>query len=298
MGLLSNAAAMARGRVGAIFLAASLPLVPAYLVGGAILFVAFARATAEPDLPRGEALAERRALPPDAPAEERRDVLREASEPGAPRRPAVSFTVVAGLRLAGLVFLAGLFLAQAALLRIAAAACGPSAACAAVGARFHALGPTLAATLTLVALGSVAAVLPGLLAAFAFSLAAAATMAEDVSGFPALHRSWQLMKRVWPSQLGLVLGAGALILPLTQRLVAEHLAELHRGQAALPRGSVEEQRARAAAAGARRDADRSDRGEHPAGLPQRGRDLRQRLAHDPGASGVGIVLLGDQIRRR
>jgi len=230
MGLLSNAAAMARGRVGAIFLAASLPLVPAYLVGGAILFVAFARATAEPDLPRGEALAERRALPPDAPAEGRRDVLREASEPGAPRRPAVSFTVVAGLLFAGLVFLAGLFLAQAALLRIAAAACGPSAACAAIGARFHALGPTLAATLTLVALGSVAAVLPGLLAAFAFSLAAAATMAEDVSGFPALHRSWQLMKRVWPSQLGLVLGAGALIVLLTQglgRLLPGHAMLAH-----------------------------------------------------------------------
>ena len=231
MGLLSNAAAMARGRVGAIFLAASLPLVPAYLVGGAILFVAFARATAEPDLPRGEALAERRALPPDAPAEERRDVLREASEPGAPRRPAVSFTVVAGLLFAGLVFLAGLFLAQAALLGIAAGACGgPSAACAAIGARFHALGPTLAATLTLVALGSVAAVLPGLLAAFAFSLAAAATMAEDVSGFPALHRSWQLMKRVWPSQLGLVLGAGALIVLLTQglgRLLPGHAVLAH-----------------------------------------------------------------------
>ena len=230
MGLLSNAAAMARGRVGAIFLAASLPLVPAYLVGGAILFVAFARATAEPDLPRGEALAKRRALPPDAPAEERRDVLREASEPGAPRRPAVSFTVVAGLLFAGLVFLAGLFLAQAALLRIAAAACGPSAACAAIGARFHALGPTLAATLTLVALGSVAAVLPGLLAAFAFSLAAATTMAEDVSGFPALHRSWQLMKRVWPSQLGLVLGAGALIVLLTQglgRLLPGHAVLAH-----------------------------------------------------------------------
>ena len=230
MGLLSDAAAMARGRVGAIFLAASLPLVPAYLVGGAILFVAFARATAEPDLPRGEALAERRALPPDAPAEERRDVLREASEPGAPRRPAVSFTVVAGLLFAGLVFLAGLFLSQAALLRIAAAACGPSAACAAIGARFHALGPTLAATLTLVALGSVAAVLPGLLAAFAFSLAAAATMAEDVSGFPALHRSWQLMKRVWPSQLGLVLGAGALIVLLTQglgRLLPGHAVLAH-----------------------------------------------------------------------
>src|SRR5712671_269123 len=138
MGLLSDAAAMARGRAGAIFLTAALSLAPAYLVGGAIVFVAFARARAQPDLTRGEALAERRALPPDAPAEERRDLLREAREPGAPRRPAVSLTLVAGLLFGGLVFLAGLFLAQAALLGIAAGACGgPSAACAAIGARFQ-----------------------------------------------------------------------------------------------------------------------------------------------------------------
>src|SRR3982074_611845 len=117
MGVLSDAAAMARGRAGAIFLTAALSLVPAYLVGGAIVFVAFARATAEPDLTRGEALAERRALPPHAPAEDRRGGPRAATrEPGAPRRPAVSLTLVAGLLFGGLAFLAGLFLAQAALL--------------------------------------------------------------------------------------------------------------------------------------------------------------------------------------
>jgi hypothetical protein len=219
MGLLSDAAATARGRVGVIYLTAALSLVPAYLVGGAIVFVAVAHATAEPDLTRGEALAERRALPADAPAEERRDVLRQAaSEPGAPRRPAVSLTVAAGLLFGGLVFLAGLFLAQAALLGIAAGGSGPSAAWAAVAARFHALGHTLAATLALVALGSMAAGVPGLFAAFAFSLAAAVAMAEDASGFPALHRSWQLIKGVWPSQLGLVLWASALVVLFTQGL--------------------------------------------------------------------------------
>src|SRR5712671_2625742 len=166
MGLLSDAAAMSRGRAGAIFLTAALSLFPAYMVGGAILFVAFAHASAEPDLPRGEAFSERRKLESEAPAEARRDLLREASEPGAPRRSTVSLTLVAGLLFAGLVFLAGLFLAQAALLGVAAGASGPSAACAALGARFPALGRTLAALLALVALGSVAAALPGLFAAF------------------------------------------------------------------------------------------------------------------------------------
>src|SRR5712672_2953275 len=140
MGLLSDAAALARGRVAAIFLTAALSLVPAYLVGGAIIFLAVARATAEPDLPRGEALSERRKLETEAPAEARRDLLREASEPGAPRRPTISLTLVAGLVFGGLAFLAGLFLAQAALLAIACGAAGPGAACASVAARFDALG--------------------------------------------------------------------------------------------------------------------------------------------------------------
>jgi hypothetical protein len=230
MGLLSDAAAMARGRAGAIFLTAALSLVPAYLVGGAIVFVAFARASAEPDLPRGEALTERRALPPDAPAEQRRDVLREAREPGAPRRPAVSLTRVAGLLFGGLAFLAGLFLAQAALLGIAGGASGPGAAWAAVAARLHALGPTLAAGLALVALGSAAGGVPGLFAAFAFSLAGAVAIAENVSGFPALHRSWELIKRVWPAQLGLVLCATAVQVLLTQalgRLLPERVVLAH-----------------------------------------------------------------------
>ena len=229
MGLLSDAAAMARGRVRAIFLTAALSLVPAYLVGGAIIFVAVARASAQPDLPRGDSFAERRALPPDAPADARRDLLREAREPGAPRRPTISLTLAAGLLFGGLAFLAGLFLAQAALLRIAASHARPGAACAAVGARFHSLGPTLAAALAVVALGSVAAALPGLFAAFAFSLAGAVAMAEGVRGFPALHRSWVLIKRVWPAQLGLVLGTTALVVLLTQAL-----GRLLPGRAVLP----------------------------------------------------------------
>jgi hypothetical protein len=230
MGLLSDAAALARGRTAAIFLTAALPLVPAYLVGGSIIYLAVARATAEPDLPRGEALAERRTVPPDAPAEERRDLLREAQEPGAPRRPTISLTLVAGLVFGGLAFLAGLFLAQAALLAIACGAAGPGAACASVGTRFHALGRTLAAVLALVALGCAAGGVPGLFAAFAFSLAGAVTVAETVSGFTALHRSWELLKQVWPAQLVLIVCATAVEVLLTQalgRLVPGHVVLPH-----------------------------------------------------------------------
>lgn len=230
MGLLSDAAAMARGRTAAIFLTAALPLVPAYLVGGAIVYLAVARATAEPDLPRAEAFAERRTLPPDAPAEDRRDLLREAQEPGAPRRPTMSLTLVAGLVFGGLAFLAGLFLAQAALFAIACGAAGPGAACASVAARFNALGRTLAAALALVALGCAAGGVPGVFAAFAFSLAGAVVVAENVAGFPALHRSWGLLKQVWPAQLGLILCATAVEVLLTQalgRLLPEHVIFAH-----------------------------------------------------------------------
>ena len=230
MGLLSDAAALARGRTAAIFLTAALPLVPAYLVGGSIIYLAVARATAEPELPRGEAFAERRKLETEAPAEARRDLLREAREPGTPRRPTISLTLVAGLVFGGLAFLAGLFLAQASLLATACGAAGPGAACASVGARFHALGRTLAAALALVALGCAAGGVPGLFAAFAFSLAGAVAMAENVSGFPALHRSWELLKQVWPSQLGLILCATAIEVLLTQalgRLLPAHVVLAH-----------------------------------------------------------------------
>jgi hypothetical protein len=230
MGLLSDAAALARGRVAAIFLTAALSLVPAYLVGGAIIFLAVARATAEPDLPRGEALSERRKLETEAPAEARRDLLREASEPGAPRRPTISLTLVAGLVFGGLAFLAGLFLAQAALLAIACGAAGPGAACTSVATRFDPLGRTLAAALALVAFGSAAGGVPGVFAAFAFSLAGAVVVAENVSGFPALHRSWELIKQVWPAQLALILCATTVEVLLTQalgRLLPEHEVLAH-----------------------------------------------------------------------
>src|SRR5205823_14998710 len=85
-------------------------------------------------------------------------------------------------------------------------------------ARFRAVTATGCAALGIVALGFAACVLPGLLAAFVFSLAVPAAMAEGLSGFPALHRSWQLMKRAWPAQLGVVLLFAVPLVLLTQGL--------------------------------------------------------------------------------
>ena len=219
MGLLSDAASILRGRAGAVFLTAALALVPSYFVGGAVVFVAAAQARAQRgEVTRGEALAEHGALPPDATTEERRDRLLQAREPGAPRPRSASVAIVAGLAIASLVVMAGLLFAQAALLTIAAGASRPSAACATVAACLHRLWATAAAALAVVAAGLAACVLPGLFAAFAFSLAAAVAVAEDVSGFQALQRSWELIKRVWPLQLALVVGAAVLVVLLTQAL--------------------------------------------------------------------------------
>src|SRR6266852_1442401 len=208
MGLVSDAAAMARGRAGAIFLTAALALLPAYFLAGGIVFLAAAQASAQ---------AEGGSTQADA-AEARRDVLREASGPAAPRLPPVSLALAAGILVASLVMMGAMFLAQAALLQVAAGASRPSAAWAAVAARFPALSGTAAAALALIALGLVACALPGLFVAFAFSLAGAVAVAEGISGFPALQRSWELIKRAWPQQLALILGTAALVVVLTQGL--------------------------------------------------------------------------------
>jgi hypothetical protein len=220
MGVLSDAAAMAGGRRATIFLTASLALVPAYFLAGAIAFLASTHATAQTESASvGEAIAEKsRALPPDAAAEERRGALREAADPKAVQRPQMNLPFAAGLAVASLVVMAALFFAQAALLQVAAGASGPAAAWAAVGARFAELSTTTAAALAVIALGTLIFFLPGLFAAFAFSLAGAVAAAEGASGSRALQRSWELVKRAWPEMLALIVGTAAVIVLLTQGL--------------------------------------------------------------------------------
>jgi len=220
MGLFAETAGIFRGRARAVFLSAALALVPAYLVGGGIIFLATAEARARLfGLSRTESMAERtRELPSDAAADQRRDILRSAREPEAPRPTSASLALIAGVLFAALVVTAGLFLAQAAVVPLAGGCSRPGGAWAAVAARFHAVTAAGGAALALVALGLLACVLPGLIAAFAFSLAVPAAMAEGLSGFSALHRSWQLMKRAWPAQLGVVLLSAVPLVLLTQGL--------------------------------------------------------------------------------
>src|SRR5207245_7065136 len=116
MGLFAETAGIFRGRARAVFLSAALALVPAYLVGGGIIFLATAEARARLfGLSRTESMAERtRELPSDAAADQRRDILRSAREPEAPRPTSASLALIAGVLFAALVVTAGLFLAQAA----------------------------------------------------------------------------------------------------------------------------------------------------------------------------------------
>ncbi|HWE23532.1 MAG TPA: hypothetical protein VG496_06280 [Myxococcales bacterium] len=218
MSLLSDAAAMARGRVVAVFLTAALPLVPACLVASGIVRVAVAQAQAELGSPTGgKPLAERsQELPPDAPAENRKEILLQAREPGTVVPRSVSLALLAGLLLAALVALGGVFVAQGMLLHLAVGGCETARACGSIAARSRPLFSTTGAALVLTAIGFVALVLPGLITALMVSLAAPVAVAEGRSGFAAVQRSWELMKRAWPAQLALLLAGAVPLLLFTQ----------------------------------------------------------------------------------
>jgi hypothetical protein len=127
-------------------------------------------------------------------------------------------TFVAGAIFAVLVVLAGLFLAQAALLHLAAGASKPGAAWACVAACFRPLAATTGAALITTAVASAACLVPGLGAALAFSLAAPVAAAERIGGFAALHRSWALVRRALPAQLILIVAAALATVALTHGL--------------------------------------------------------------------------------
>jgi len=225
VGLFAETARIFHGRAGGVFLSAALALAPAYLVGGGLIFLAARHVQAQRfGVSRTEAYAERtRDLPPDATADQRRDILRGAQEPGteesaAPRPVWTSLALIAGVLFAVLVVTAGLFLAQAGVVPLAGGSVGPGGAWATVAARFPAVTATGGAALGIVAVGLAACILPGLFAAFAFSLAMPAAVAEGLSGFPALQRSWQLMKRAWPAQLGILFLSAVPLVLLTQGL--------------------------------------------------------------------------------
>ena len=168
MALVSDAAALARGRILAIALTAALPLAPAFLVAGGTIFIAAAgvRQQFGATTP-GEASPQpsRELAPGDAPAAGKNDMFLRARQPGARGPTFASVTFVAGAVFAALVVLAGLFLAQAALLHLAAGVSRPGAAWACVAACFRPLAATTGAALITTAVAFAACFVPGSAAA-------------------------------------------------------------------------------------------------------------------------------------
>src|SRR5262249_42448821 len=100
------------------------------------------------------------------------------------------------------ILLAGLFLAHAALVPVvlelqAGRRAGPGLAWAVVASRLGALLWTGMLAAALVALGAVFLIVPGVVLAAGFSLAAPIVVRERISGRAALERSWALLRGHW-----------------------------------------------------------------------------------------------------
>jgi hypothetical protein len=154
-------------------------------------------------------------MPSDSSADARSDVLRAtaAARPESPARFTLrslpfTFASLAGVALAVAILIAGLYVAEAALLPVVAGCSRPSEAWVIVARRFTPLLYTILAAVALVVVGLVCFVFPGAVLAFGFSLAAPVVLAEGSAGPSALQRSWDLMRRVWPRQLVIVVLAG------------------------------------------------------------------------------------------
>jgi hypothetical protein len=93
------------------------------------------------------------------------------------------------------------------------------------------LGPLLGTALLaglLIAVGSVCFLVPGAVLAVGLAFAVPVVMAEGLSGSAALHRSWSLVKRVWPLVLLLlfVLAASSAVASLLGMLAGDGVQHL------------------------------------------------------------------------
>jgi hypothetical protein len=226
--LLAEVGRLARARCAAVVLTAALPVLPAYVVSGGVMYVCMASSHRDmTDATTGESIAHRQCelddrgalASTDSAADTRRDVLRgTAASPGtksplsSSEFPALSLMLFAGVCVAFALFLIGSFLAQAALLPVVAGCSRPSEAWAIVAGRFGALLQTILLATLLVMVGLALFAVPGLALALGFSLAAPVVVAEYVRGPEALQRSWNLMRVVWPAQFCIVvIGAAAVL---------------------------------------------------------------------------------------
>jgi len=213
-GLLAELGAVVRGRCAAVMLTAALPLLPAYLVGGGVAYVASARSETRLGEPTGRGpVAQRRGEfgerggPGDVPSQSatdlRREMLRRDPHPSQ-GLSWLTLSFLAGWAAAFVLLTIGLFLAQTALLPVVAGCSRPSEAWAAVAVRLRLLLGTTALAIVLIVVGLAFFALPGLVLALGFSFAGPVVLAEGSAGCGALERSWRLMRWAWRPQLVIV----------------------------------------------------------------------------------------------
>jgi hypothetical protein len=165
----------------------------------------------------------------DSAADTRRDVLRATAAP----RPEDStrftltwlpftLTSLSGATVAIGILIIGLFIAQAALLPVVAGCSRPSEAWAIVARRFRPLLHTTLLAVILITVGLACFALPGVVLALGFSVAAPVVLTEGIGGPGALQRSWDLMRRAWRPQLGIILLGSAAVIAI-RWVVARYL---------------------------------------------------------------------------
>jgi hypothetical protein len=213
MGWFHETLALVRARYGALVLTAGLALVPAnLLVAGAVRFGVgllgvpdVAQVGDKPRDPGSDAA-------PPAPREMLKGEAKQSDRAPRSLDPIALLPLVGTIAVGLALLLFGLALAQAALVPLVLGkAQSPTEAWAAVGARMGRLVRTGVLGASLIALGTVLLLLPGVAAMVAFAFAVPAVMVEGVAGSPALDRSWRLMR----GRLGAVLANWLLLFAIT-----------------------------------------------------------------------------------
>lgn len=214
--MLGQALSLYRRHFAAFLLTCALALVPSdLLMAGAVKFgLASMGATPPRDLPapdqirnlKDEKLSPQdrtlRARQPGNPATDRPTALEDML--GSVLPLVYAAVVIVSLLVAGIAF-AHAAMVPLVLALAAGQSCGPARAWAVVALRLRLLAWTWLLGLSLVALGSVFCLVPGLVLAAGFAFAVPATMRENLSGRAALERSWALVRLRWGRVLGVLI---------------------------------------------------------------------------------------------
>jgi len=219
--MLAEAFALYRRHFGALVLTCALALVPANLLAaGAVLFgiaslgsagVAEAQTTHAEQVQKKQRDLQERPPTSDADRDARvQQIGREALEGRSAFDVRTYFRnlipIAYATAIIAAILLAGLFLAHAALVPLVlhlerGKRTGPAHAWAVVASRLGALLWTGMLAAALVALGALFFIVPGVVLAAGFSLAAPIVVVERISGRAALERSWALLRCHWGETL-------------------------------------------------------------------------------------------------